>query len=434
MTQCSLPLGTQSLFKQICFPNMLINAFLEVRKNKGSHGSDNITIQQFESNLDKELLQLIDELQSWTYKPKPVRRVEIPKPDNKGVRILGVPCIRDRVVQTAIKMVLEPELDLNFSYYSFGFRPGKSQQQAVETARQQVAQGKEFVVDIDLSKFFDRINHDHLIARLGKVIDDKRILRLIGMMLRSGAIMGDTFIPTEIGTTQGSPLSPLLSNFVLDELDKELENRGLSFARFADDCNIFLHSRKAAERVMKSISAFIEKRLKLVINHDKSQVAKANKVKFLGLTIINGTIAISKQAMAKALNKVKELTPRGTNKTIEETIQEYNQWFIGWTGYFGMTYYPAQIARIEARFRRRMRSRIVGQQKRRRHLCSTLIKRGVKPKTAAKTAYSNNKRWKLSTQKAVERSYPNKWFIQRGMIVKSKDNREHWFSLAYWYV
>ena len=434
MTQCSLPLGTQSLFDQVCHPNTLIDAFLEVRKNKGSHGSDNITIQQFESNLEKELLQLIDELKSWTYKPKPVRRVEIPKPDNKGVRTLGVPCVRDRVVQTAIKMALEPELDPSFSYYSFGFRPGKSQQQAVESARQQVAQGKEFVVDIDLSKFFDRINHDRLIAKLSHVIDDKRILRLIGMTLRSGAMKGETFIPTETGTTQGSPLSPLLSNFVLDELDKELENRGLSFARFADDCNIFLHSRKAAERVMKSISAFIEKRLKLVINHDKSQVAKANKVKFLGLTIINGTIAISKQAMAKALNKVKELTPRGTSKTIEETIQEYNQWFVGWVAYFGMTYYPAQIARIEARFRRRMRSRIVGQQKRRRHLCSTLIKRGVKPKTAAKAAFSNNKRWKLSTQKAVERAYPNKWFTQRGMVTKSKDNREHWFSLAYWYV
>ena len=208
----------------------------------------------------------------------------------------------------------------------------------MESARQQVAQGKEFVVDIDLSKFFDRINHDRLIAKLSHVIDDKRILRLIGMTLRSGAMKGETFIPTETGTTQGSPLSPLLSNFVLDELDKELENRGLSFARFADDCNIFLHSRKAAERVMKSISAFIEKRLKLVINHDKSQVAKANKVKFLGLTIINATIAISKQAMAKALNKVKELTPRGTSKTIEETIQEYNQWFVGWVAYFGMTY------------------------------------------------------------------------------------------------
>ena len=432
MKQGTLPMGSDSLFEPVCNPAMLYEAFLAVKRNKGSHGSDGVTIQQFEESLEPELLQLSKELKSWTYKPQPVRKVEIPKPNSAEKRQLGVPCIRDRVVQTAIKMILEPILDPMFSDSSFGFRPGLSQKQAVEQARQQVESGKDFVVDIDLSKFFDRISHDRLIGRLSKVIDDKRLLRLIGMTLRSGIVDKDNFTPTNKGTTQGSPLSPLLSNFVLDELDKELEKRKLSFARFADDCNIFLRSRKAADRVMDSISKFIEKRLKLVINEDKSQVARANRVKFLGMTIIRGHIAISKKALQAAKQKVKELTPRGTNKPIEFTINEFNVWFRGWAGYFDMTYYPAQIKTIEAKFRRRMRARIVSQQKRKRHLFNKLKKRKVKAKTAAKTAFSNDGRWHLSSTKAVEKAFPNKWFIQRGMLIRSKDQLPHWYHDNYW--
>jgi len=432
MKQCTLPLGSSSLFESVCNPTMLNQAFRDVRKNKGSHGTDGITISKFEENLEQELRQLRDELKSWTYKPKPVRRVEIPKPNNAGVRLLGVPCIRDRVVQTAIKMVLEPILDPLFSDRSFGFRPCCSQKQAVETARSEVESGKSYVVDIDLSKFFDRINQDKLIGKLSHVIDDKRILRLIGLTLRSGVISQNNFIPTKEGTTQGSPLSPLLSNFVLDELDKELESRNLSFARFADDCNIFLQSRKAAQRVMKSISLFIENKLKLVINRDKSKVAKAYKVKFLGMTIVNGTIAISKKALEAAKQHVKELTPRGTHQSLEATINDFNKWFRGWVAYFNMTYYPAQIKVIEAKFRRRLRARIVSQQKRKRHLFNKLKKRDVKAKTAAKVAFSNNGRWHLSREKAVEKAFPNKWFIQRGMLVKSNDQLPHWFHQSQW--
>lgn len=432
MKQQPLPMETSNLFQAVCSYTMLHSAFLEVRKNKGSHGVDGITIQQFEKTLDEELRQLSSELENWTYKPMPVRRVEIPKPNGAGVRLLGVPAIRDRVVQTAIKMVLEPILDPLFSDSSFGFRPNCNQRLAVEKARKSVEEGKEFVVDIDLSKFFDKINQDKLIARLARFIDDKPILRLIGITLRSGVISQGAFIPTNKGTTQGSPLSPLLSNLVLDELDKELEKRGLTFARFADDCNIFLRSRKAAERVMKSISKFIESRLKLDINHDKSKVARANQVKFLGMTIIKGTIAISKKALQAAKIKVKELTPRGTNKTIEETLHDFNVWFRGWCGYFNMTYYPAQIKTIEARCRRRLRSRIVSQQKRKRHLFKRFRQANVSYKTSAKTAFSNHGKWHLSRSKAVEKTYPNKWFVQRGMLIKSDDKLPHWFDVTKW--
>lgn len=432
MKQGTLPMGSDRLFEPVCKPEMLYQAFLAVKRNKGSHGIDGVTIQKFEESLEQELLQLSKELASWTYKPSPVRRVEIPKPNNAGTRILGVPRIRDRVVQTAIKMVLEPILDPMFSDNSYGFRPNCSQQQAVEKARQEVDAGKGFIADIDLSKFFDRIDHDRLIGKLSHVIDDKRILRLIGLTLRSGAIHNGEFIPSKEGTTQGSPLSPLLSNFVLDELDKELEKRGLSFARYADDCIIFLRSRKAAERVMKSVSAFIENRLKLVINHDKSKVAKAKQVKFLGMTIVNGKIAISKKALEAARLKVKELTPRGTNRPIEATIFDFNKWFRGWAAYFDMTYYPAQIKTIEARFRRRLRARIISQQKRRRHLFNKLKKNKVKPKAAARAAFSNNGRWHLSREKVVEQAFPNKWFIQRGMLIRSRDQLPHWLSDNYW--
>jgi len=254
MKQLSLPNETRRLFEVIVHQQTLERAFNEVKKNKGSPGIDKISIKDFEQNKAQELAQLRDELNSWRYEPAPVRQVEIPKPGRPGeTRALGIPCVRDRVVQAAIKMVIEPIPDPMFSDNSFGFRPNRNQHQAIENARQYVESGKEFVVDIDLSKFFDRINHDKIIAKLAKVIEDKRVLRLIGMTLRSGVMTKQGFEVTTVGSVQGSPLSPLLSNVILDELDKKLEQRGLSFVRFADDCNIFVKSRKAAERVFENI-------------------------------------------------------------------------------------------------------------------------------------------------------------------------------------
>lgn len=226
----------ESLFEEILGIGTLKRAFKLVKRNKGAPGIDGITIENYETKLEEELDQLRQEVMNWTYKPTPVKRVEIPKPNGKGMRKLGIPTVKDRILHMAIKLVIEPILEPTFSDRSFGFRPGKNQQQAVQEAKRIVESGKEFVVDIDLSKFFDRINHDRLIHRLKNHIVDKRVLRLIGMILRSGAMIEGIKAPTTEGSVQGSPLSPLLSNVVLDELDKELEQRGLEFCRFADDC------------------------------------------------------------------------------------------------------------------------------------------------------------------------------------------------------
>ena len=394
---------------------------------------DGVTIDDFESRLDVELSQLQQELVNWTYQPKPVRRVDIPKPGSKGVRLLGVPTVRDRVVQATVKLLLEPCFDPQFSEHSYGFRPGRSQRLAVEAARQIVSSGKPYVVDIDLSKFFDRISHDRLIHRVSQRIDDKRILRLIGMMLRSGIAWEGKVTASQEGAIQGSPLSPLLSNIILDELDKELERRSLEFCRFADDCNIFVKSQKAADRVMRSISQFIERRLKLVVNREKSQVARSEQVTFLGMTIVGETIAISHKALQAAMAQVKVLTPRGTHQPLEQTIDAINQWYIGWSGYFQMTYYPSQLQKIEAHIRRRLRSRIVGEQKRKRHLYRKLIRRGVTRKTAARTVFSNRKRWALSRTGAMHRAYPVKWFThEMGQAIRSDQQLPHWFGCSQW--
>lgn len=433
MRQLDLFVDQRSLFEKLCDEANLYAGFTAVKKNGGSPGIDGVTIEEFKSRVDEELAQLKKDLESWSYKPNPVRRVEIPKPGNAGVRLLGVPCVRDRVVHATLKLLLEPILDPTFSDHSYGFRPGYSPQKAVEAAKRIVNSGKEYVVDIDLSKFFDRVNHDRLIYLLSGHVTDKQILRLIGMILRSGVMANGKVLLTKEGTVQGSPLSPLLSNVVLDELDKELERRGLEFCRYADDCNIFVRSPKAANRVMESISKFIEGKLKLKINRDKSRVGRSEDVKFLGMTVINGTIAISAQSMKRALQKVKELTPRGTHLPLELTIKRINNWYRGWAAYYLMTQYPSQFKRIEAHIRRRLRSRLVDQQKRRRHLYRKLIKRGVPRRSSAQTAYSNKGRWALSHTIALAKAYPVRWFINViGQEIRSNDKMKHWFSLDQW--
>jgi RNA-directed DNA polymerase len=420
------------LFEKICNLDTLRKAFKAVKRNKGAPGVDGITIEAYESDLEKNLNQLRDEVLKWTFKPTPVRRVEIPKPGGKGIRLLGVPIINDRVLHMAIKVVLEPILDPTFSKNSFGFRPGKNQQQAVQQAQKIVQSGKEYVVDIDLSKFFDRINHDRLIHRLKLHIKDTRVLRLIGMILRGGIMVNGIKIPSEEGSIQGSPLSPLLSNVVLDELDKELEKRNLEFCRFADDCNIFAKSQRHADRIMESIKKFIEKKLKLKVNEEKSKTRKSNEVKFLGMTIVEGAIAISKAAFNKAMEKVKALIPRGSHLPFEKSIEEVNKWYKGWSSYFKMTQFPAQLKAIEAHIRRRFRARIVKQQKKKRNLLALLKKRGVPRKSAAKTVYSNRGPWNLSHTRSVERAFSVEWFIQQGQAVISNIQMDHWFDIGRW--
>ena len=433
MNESDLLIEEQRLFDTLCSTLYLSVGFEQVKKNKGKPGIDGVSIADFEACLDEELSQLQQELTDWTYKPSPVRRVEIPKPGGKGVRLLGIPTVRDRVVQATLKLLLEPVFEPHFSPHSYGFRPGRSQHQAVQSAQQIVNSGKPYVVDIDLSEFFDRIHHDRLIARMGQRISDKRILRLIGIMLRSGVMVNGVVNPSKEGAVQGGPLSPLLSNIVLDELDQELEKRGLEFCRFADDCNIFVKSQKAADRVMEKVSQFIETKLKLKVNREKSQVAKSDKVKFLGFTVVNGVIAIAHKALQTAMSKVEALTPRGTYRTLETTLDEINQWYVGWSTYYGLTYYPSQLRKIEAHIRRRLRSRLVSQQKRRRHLYRKLVKRGVPRRQAANTVFSQDKRWALSNARAVTRAYPNSWFINlMGQEIRSDRKLAHWFDVSQW--
>lgn len=428
----NLSIDSEHLFEQLCTERRLLEGWREVKKNRGSSGSDGQTIEAFNAQLHEEIKQLKKELEHWQYKPHPVRRVEIPKPDG-GVRLLGVPCIRDRVLQSAIKQLLEPILEPLFSPNSYGFRPGRNQGQAVEAAQKIIASGKNYVVDIDLSKFFDRVNQDKLVRTLSTIIKDKRIVRLVGVILRSGVMQEGVVRATTEGTVQGSPLSPLLSNLVLDALDKEIEFRGLEHCRFADDCNIFVKTRKAGERVMASISKFIEKKLKLVVNQEKSQVAESGLVKFLGMTIVNGTRAIAKKTLRRAMQKVKELTPRGTHKTLEDTIKEINSWYIGWSNYYSMTQYPSQLKAIEAHTRRRLRARIVDQQKSRRNLFNKLRKKGISYAKAARTSFNNKKRWAISHMPAMERAYPNAWFIETmGLKIRSNEQRSDWFEIKKW--
>jgi group II intron reverse transcriptase/maturase len=421
------------LFENLCSTFYLGVGFELVKRNRGAPGIDGVGIADFAANLDEELGRLQQELTTWTYQPAPVRRVEIPKPGGKGVRLLGVPTVRDRVVQATLKLLLEPVFDPHFSPHSYGFRPGRSQHQAVQAAQAIVNSGKPHVVDIDLSRFFDRIHHDRLIARMGQRISDKRVLRLVGILLRCGVMVNGVVSPSQEGAVQGGPLSPLLSNIVLDELDQELEQRGLEFCRFADDCNLFVKSPKAAERVMDTVCQFIEKKLKLKINRDKSKVARSDQVKFLGFTVAEGTIAIAHKALQTAMEKVKTLTPRGTCKTVETTLKEINQWYVGWANYFSLTQYPSQFRKIEAHVRRRLRARLVSQQKRRKHLCRTLVKRGTPRKQAANAAFSNRGRWALSNTSALTRAYPNHWFIhEKKQAIRSDRKLAHWFDVSQW--
>lgn len=416
MEQLKLEIESRKLFEQIIARDELTRAYHAVKANKGAPGIDGVTVEIFGEHLQEELTRLIEEVTTWTYRPQPVRRVMIPKPGSTKERPLGIPCVRDRIVQYAIKAVIEPLYEKDFSESSYGFRPNRRQQQALDRAKALVQEGKEWVVDIDLENFFGTINHDRLMATLAEKINDKRVLRLIGMTLRSGVIVNGNLERTSEGSVQGSPLSPLLSNIVLDELDKELERRGLSFCRWADDCNIFVGSHKAAQRVMTGVSKFIEGRLKLKVNWEKSKVALSKEVKFLGMTVAGALLIISTKAMAHAMDKVEALTPRRTHLSFETQIAEINRWHRGWKNYFQITEVPQQLATIEAHIRRRLRARIIAAQKRRRHLASKLERQGISRAFARRTAHSPRGIWALSISHAAHRAWSNSWFTRQGLF------------------
>jgi RNA-directed DNA polymerase len=308
------PAGTTRLMEEICDRENLKEALRRVKANKGSPGMDGITVNQLDDYLIQHWPAIREQLLSGTYKPKPVKRVEIPKPDG-GVRKLGIPTVLDRFIQQAVMQVLQRQWDPTFSDHSYGFRPGRSAHQAVAQAQRYIAEGYSWVVDLDLAKFFDRVNHDKLMAQIAKRVEDKRLLKLIRTFLNAGVMENGLVSPSVEGTPQGGPLSPLLSNLVLDSLDRELERRGHRYVRYADDSNIYVRSERAGQRVMNSVTRFITQKLQLKVNETKSAVARPQERKFLGFSFTNGP-AVKRAIAPKALVRFQGSNP-GNHATSE---------------------------------------------------------------------------------------------------------------------
>src|SRR5499433_465200 len=354
------PASTDRLMEEVCERENLKEALRRVKANKGSAGVDGMTVGGITDYLKQHWPAIRERLLNGTYEPKPVRRVEIPKPDG-GVRKLGIPTALDRFIQQAVMQVLQRRWDSTFSDHSYGFRPGRSAHQAVAQAQQYIAAGYGWVVDLDLEKFFDRVNHDKLMGQIAKRVRDKRLLKLIRAFLNAGVMENGLVSPSVEGTPQGGPLSPLLSNLVLDELDRELERRGLRFVRYADDSNIYVRSERAGQRVMESVKRFITKKLKLKVNEAKSAVARPQQRKFLGFSFSNGPEIkriIAPKALDRFKHRIRELTRRAKGVSIEETIAELAPYMRGWRSYFGFCETPEVLISLTRWIRLRLRAAI----------------------------------------------------------------------------
>lgn len=408
---------SKPLMEAVCERRNCKQALARVKRNKGSAGIDGMTVEQLPAYLKQHWLTIRAQLLSGTYKPQPVKRVEIPKPDG-GRRKLGIPTVLDRFIQQAVMQVLQCSWDRTFSAHSYGFRPGRSAHQAVAQAQQYIAAGYGWVVDLDLEKFFDRVNHDKLMARLARRISDKRMLKLIRAFLRAGVLEGGLVSPIDEGTPQGGPLSPLLSNIVLDELDRELEQRGHRFVRYADDCNIYVRSQRAGERVMKSVSQFITKKLKLKVNEEKSAVARPDKRKFLSFSFL-GTEIVKRHIAAKAIARFKQRARKLTRRTrgvkVETMVAQLSRYLQGWRGYFGFCQTPWVLRHLESWLRRRLRAVVWKQWKRWKVRFAELSKRGVRKELAAQTAGSTHGPWRLSKSPALNTALPNAYFASLGL-------------------
>ena len=397
-------------------PNLLA-ALKRVRENKGSPGVDGMTVKELPAFLKVHWPRLREELIAERYQPQPVRRIMIPKPGG-GERELGIPTVLDRFIQQALLQVLQPLFDPTFSDASYGFRPGRRAHDAVLRAQAYVQEGRSFVVDIDLEKFFDRVNHDILMGLVAKRVADKHLLKLIRGFLTAGVMEGGLVSPTEEGTPQGGPLSPLLSNLMLDVLDKELEKRGHRFVRYADDCNIYVRSQKAGERVMAGIEKFLAKRLKLKINKAKSAVARPSVRKFLGFSFTGGREPrrrIAPQAIARFKARVRELTRRTCGRSLEQIAKELSTYLVGWRGYFGFCQTPSVLRALDQWIRRRLRAIAWKQWKRGRTRFAELRRRGVGRDLAAQTAGSPHGPWRLAASPALNIALQTVFFRSLGL-------------------
>ncbi len=403
--------------EEVCERENCKQALARVKANKGSAGADGMTVQQLPEHLKQHWPAIREQLLSGTYEPQPVRRVEIPKPGG-GVRKLGIPTVLDRFIQQAVMQVLQGKWDRTFSEHSYGFRPGRSAHQAVEAAQKYIAAGYRWCVDLDLEKFFDRVSHDKLMAKIAERVSDKRLLKLIRAFLTAGVMEGGLVSPVDEGTPQGGPLSPLLSNIVLDEFDRELERRGLRFARYADDSNIYVRSRRAGERVMESLTRFITTKLKLKVNEQKSAVARPWERKFLGFSFTANREPkrrIAPKGVLRFKAKVREMTRRTRGVSTERMAEELSRYLRGWIGYFGKCQTPSVLQGLEEWTRRRLRSAIWKQWRRGKVRFAELQKRGVGKDLAAQTAGSAHGPWRLANSPALSFALPNAYFDSLGI-------------------
>jgi RNA-directed DNA polymerase len=409
--------ATEHLMEEVVTRENITKAYQRVKSNKGSPGVDGMTVSELAGHLKEHWAEMEDRLLTGTYEPQPVKRVAIPKPDG-GTRTLGIPTVVDRFIQQALMQALQKRWDKEFSPHSYGFRPGRSAHQAVKRAKDYIREGYTHVVDMDIEKFFDRVNHDILMGQIAKRIKDTRILKLIRAYLTSGVMEGGFVSPTSEGTPQGGPLSPLLSNLVLHELDVELTRRNHRFVRYADDCNIYVKSERAGHRVMENIATFLSCKLKLRINKTKSAVARPWERTFLGFSFTRGAekkIRIAEKTVLRFKRRIRQLTQRIRGISIEQMVAQLVVYLNGWKGYFGFCETPSVLHRLDSWIRRRLRSFLWKQWKRGRRRFIELSKRGIRVDLAAQTAGSTHGPWRISSSPALHMALPNSYFISLGL-------------------
>jgi RNA-directed DNA polymerase len=409
------PTSSDRFMESICDLENLEQAMAKVIANGGAPGVDGMRVTQLKKYFTRHRDRIIGELLAGAYRPQPVRRVEIPKPDG-GVRKLGIPTVLDRTIQQAILQVLSPQWDATFSENSFGYRPGRSIHDAVAQVQSYLEEGYSYVADIDLEKFFDRVQHDVLMSRVARRVEDKRLLKLIRAFLTSGVMIGGLTEATEEGAPQGGPLSPLLSNLLLDELDSELEARGLRFARYADDCNIYVKSERAGHRVLQSVTRWLARKLRLTVNHSKSAVDRPWHRKFLGFTFTrNGKRAIAPSSKAKFKKRIRQLTKRNRGSSFERVVRELRSYLLGWRGCYGHCQTPSVLGKFDSWIHRRLRCYAWKQWKTSKRRFAELRRLGVRRDLAARTASSSKGYWHISRSPALHAALPRSHLIELGL-------------------
>jgi len=395
----------------------MLTALKRVESNKGAAGTDGMEVKYLAGYLKARWLEVREALESGKYRPSPVRRVEIPKPDG-GARQLGIPTVLDRLIQQAIAHVLTPMFEPVFSSHSYGFRPGRSAHQAVQKSQEYIREGYDWVVDIDLEKFFDRVNHDMLIARVARVVKDKRVLKLIRVYLESGVMVNGVVMETGEGMPQGGLLSPLLPNIMLNDLDQELEERGHKFVRYADDCNIYVKTQRAGERVLESVTKYLEKKLKLKVNPKKSKVECAGRVKFLGFSFYKRKgevlIRIANRTKERFAEKMRHLTRRTRSGKMEDIVSDVNRYTRGWIAYYRLANTPSVYKELDEWIRRRLRQMLWKRWKRGTTRYRELVRLGVPPERAALGAVRTSP-WRMSRILVVHEALSNAYWRNLGL-------------------